>query len=119
MCNVLFNNPSRDLFSRAFAQQCPKENPAGPAVESETVTLSGRIVYHDEIRKWIELHLEKPSCVVDSVQLLAGGGGAFEVDEGNFRSLEVFRGCTASVTGQLGLPGTGYYSADLYLSVPS
>jgi hypothetical protein len=32
-------------------------------------------------------------------------------------SIEVFRGCRVTVRGPLGIPGTGYYSAELYQDV--
>jgi len=95
------------------AQECPKDNPNGPPVDSVSQRLTGKVVYHDEIRQWFELVLDTPTCGQSSVQLLQGGG-AFEVDEGNAHAVEVFRGCRVTVDGPLGIPGTGYYSADMY-----
>jgi hypothetical protein len=97
----------------AKAQECPKDNPNGPPFDSVSRRLTGKVVYHDEIRQWFELVLDSPTCRQSSVQLLQGGG-AFEVDEGNAHAIEVFRGCHVTVEGPLGIPGTGYYSADIY-----
>lgn len=98
------------------AQECPKENTNGPSFDSASRSLTGQVVYHDEIRQWFELVLDSPVCGQNSIQLLQGGG-AFEVDEGNARAIEVFRGCHVSVEGPMGIPGTGYYSADIYQNV--
>ena len=98
----------------APAQSCPKENPSGPLIESAPQTLTGKVVYHDEIRQWFGLQLDTPVCGVDKEIQLLQGGGAFEVDEGNAHEIEVFRGCRVTVHGPLGIPGTGYYSAELY-----
>jgi len=99
----------------AAGQQCPKDNPSGPPTDSISRTLSGVVVYHDELRRWFGLQLTKPVCGSHEVQLLKSGG--FEVDEANAREIETFRGCKVTVTGPLGIPGTGYYSADLYQNV--
>ncbi len=101
-------------FRPAIAQSCPKENPNGPSIESDPQTITGKVVYHDEIRQWFGLQLDSPVCGVDKEIQLLQGGGAFEVDEGNAYAIEVFRGCRVTVRGALGIPGTGYYSAELY-----
>ena len=100
----------------ARAQTCPKENPNGPSIESVPRTLKGTVVYHNEIRQWFGLQMDGPVCGVNEIQLLQGGG-AFEVDESNAHALEVFRGCRVTVQGPLGIPGTGYYSAEVYQNV--
>jgi hypothetical protein len=99
---------------QATAQACPSENPNGPSKESASRTLSGKVIYHDEIRQWFGLQLDAPVCGEDKEIQLLQGGGAFEVDEGNAHGIEVFRGCRVTVHGPLGIPGTGYYSAELY-----
>jgi len=100
----------------ANAQLCPQENAKGPSKASVSRTLSGTVVYHDEIRQWFGLKLDAPVCGEREIQLLQGGG-AFEVDGSNAHSIETFRGCRVIVDGPLGIPGTGYYSADLYQDV--
>jgi hypothetical protein len=100
----------------AGAQECPREGATGPSVASVPRSLTGLVVYHDELRQWLELKLDTPVCGVHSVQLLRSMG-AFEVDEGNARKLEMWRGCHITTRGPLGVPGTGYYSADQYQDV--
>jgi hypothetical protein len=106
------------LFAMRFAgaQSCPEENPNGPSKESASRTLTGKVVYHNEIRQWFGLQLDKPVCGLTEIQLLQGGG-AFEVDESNAHLIETYRGCSVTVQGALGIPGTGYYSAELYQNV--
>jgi hypothetical protein len=97
-----------DLHARG--QQCPKENPDGPSQPSEARTLEGQLIYHDGIRKWFELKLDRPECGKESVQLVQGGAWA----PGNPASLETLRGCHVRTKGVLDFPTTGYYSLDLY-----
>ena len=98
----------------ASSQQCPKENPNGPGQPSESRTLEGKLVYHDGIRKWFELKLDRPECGQQSIQLLQGGG-AFA--PWNPASLETLRGCRIRTKGNLAFPSTGYYTLDLYQNV--
>jgi hypothetical protein len=98
----------------ARGQKCPKENPNGPSQRSETRTLEGQLIYHDGIRKWFELKLEEPECGQESVELVQADG-AFA--PGYPASLEILRGCRVRTKGVLDLPGTGYYSLDLYQAV--
>jgi hypothetical protein len=94
----------------ARGQSCPKEDPAGPLIDSSPQTLSGKIVYHDEIRQWFELRLAQPVCGQTIIQLIGK-------DESLDRTVQTLRGCSATVQGLLGLPGTGYYSAAIYQQV--
>lgn len=98
----------------ARGQQCPKENPNGPSHPSETRTLEGQLIYHDGIRKWFELKLDRPECGQESVQLLQRGGAWVP---SNPALLETLRGCHIRTKGVLALPSTGYYTLDLYQNV--
>jgi len=98
----------------ARGQQCPKENPNGPSEPSEARKLEGQLIYHDGIRKWFELKLDRPECGQESVELVQGDG-AFA--PGYPASLEILRGCRVRTKGVLDLPSTGYYSLDLYQAV--
>ncbi len=53
------------------AQSCPKENPNGPSTEFTSLTLTGKLIYHNEIRQWFELRLAKPVCGQTSIQLFS------------------------------------------------
>jgi hypothetical protein len=95
-------------------QQCPKKNQNGPSQPSEARTLEGQLIYHDGIRKWFELKLDRSECGQESVELVQVYG-AFA--PGYRASLETLRGCRVRTKGVLGLPSTGYYSLDLYQAV--
>jgi hypothetical protein len=86
----------------AFAQECPRSDPAGPGTPSRVRTLEGRLVFHDDIRGYFELKLDRPQCGEGSVQLTAD----------KYASLEVFRGCRVSSTGIIDFSPTGYYSLE-------
>ena len=88
----------------ASAQQCPRSSATDSA--SRTQTLKGRLIYHDGIRQWFELKLDKPKCGKQSVQLTA--------PENGWKSLQSFRGCRVASLGQIDFSPTGYYSLDLY-----
>ena len=98
------------------AQSCPLENPHGPSIPSSTRTLTGTIVYHDDLRQWLGIRLDSPVCGQSEIELYASG----KMDtqrESNQRRLETLRGCKAKVTGTLDLAPTGYYSTDIFQSV--
>ena len=89
----------------AQGQDCPKSSSDGPSIPSATETLEGRLIYHDGLRKWYELKLDKSRCGQPSMQLT--------IDDKKWVSLEVLRGCTVKSSGQIDLSPTGYYSLDL------
>jgi len=95
----------------AHGQQCPKENPNGPSQPSEARTLEGKLIYHDGIRKWFELKLDRPECGQESIELVQGDG-AFA--PGSPVILEILRGCRIRTKGVLDIPSTGYYSLGLF-----
>jgi hypothetical protein len=84
---------------------------SGPSIESAAHTLSGQLVYHDQYRQWFGLKLDAPVCGVREVQLvdLDRAGEAPEAQH-----LEVFRGCRVQTTGVLDVPGTTYFSAEVF-----
>lgn len=93
------------------AQSCPKENSNGPNIDSAPQTLSGKLVYHDDLRQWFGLQLDAAVCGEKEIQLI-------QSDEASeVKPIEVFRGCGVTVHGTLGIPGTGYYSAEIYQNV--
>jgi hypothetical protein len=92
------------------AQDCPRENPAGPSIDSMPRTLVGTIVFHDDMRQWLSIDLDAPVCGQNRIEI-------FDVDYQHPRQLEVFRGCRVTTRGVLGIPSTGYYSTDVFQTV--
>lgn len=89
----------------AFAQDCPQSNPDGSGKPSSSQTLQGQLIYHDGLRKWFELRLDKPRCGQPSIQLIAS--------DKNLVLFEVLRGCRVRSSGEIYESPTGYYSLDL------
>lgn len=90
----------------AMGQDCPKSSSNGPDAAQ---TLQGQLIYHDGLRKWFELKLDKARCGQQSIQLVATGNG--------YVSLETLRGCRVESDGLVGDSPTGYYSLDLNQAV--
>jgi hypothetical protein len=88
-----------------FAQDCPQPDANGADVPSQARTLQGQIIYHDGIRQWFELKLDKPECGRSSIQLTQLGD--------NWKQLETLRGCRVKTSGTVDSSPTGYYSLDL------
>jgi hypothetical protein len=93
-----------------YAQACPKDIASAPSAELRR-TLHGQLVYHDGLRQWFELKLDKAVCGQPSIQLVRVSG--------SYAPLEVARGCRITTTGVIGLSPTGYYSLDSYQDVES
>jgi hypothetical protein len=119
-CYVLFTKRAALLIAilslaithPANAQSCPEGNPNGPNIDSASQILSGKIIFHNDLRQWFELRLDAPVCGETTVQLLPD-----QEHESLGRTIQTLRGCRASVHGALGLPETGYYSAEIYQKV--
>jgi hypothetical protein len=98
----------------ARGQQCPKDDPNGPGEPSESRTLEGKLVFHDGMRKWFELKLDRPECGQESIELLPGRS---VFSPGNLSGLETFQGCRVRTEGSLAGPASGYYTLDVNQSV--
>ncbi len=85
-----------------IAQDCPRDSETGPSTPSEARTLEGRLIYHNGIRHWFELKLDKPQCGQTSIQLV--GGGKY------WSAIEDLRGCRVRSFGIIDDSPTGYYS---------
>jgi hypothetical protein len=97
-------------FNRAFGEDC--QEPAdlnNLEFASQIRTLEGRLIFHDGIRQWFELKLDKPQCGQDSIQLMRFAG--------DVKDLQVLRGCLVKSRGPVGLSPTGYYSLDVFQDV--
>jgi hypothetical protein len=84
-------------------------NPAGPDIPSRVQSVAGKLIYHNGIRQWFELRLDKPKCGQGSLQLVQL--------KNNSKVLETLRGCHVKSTGKMGIAGTEYFSLDVYQDV--
>jgi hypothetical protein len=97
-------------INRAFGEDC--QEPAdlnNLEFASQIRTLEGRLIFHNGLRQWFELKLDKPQCGQDSIQLMRFKGSP--------RDLQVLRGCQVKSSGPVGLSPTGYYSLDIFQDV--
>ena len=95
--------------AQAFGQECPRESSTGPSIPSRARSLEGQLIFHNDIRGWFELRLDRPQCGNNSIQLVP-----FK-EKGN--ALEEFRGCRIRSTGTIDFSPTGYYSANVFQDV--
>lgn len=93
----------------AFGQQCPRTSATGLGTASEVRILEGRLVFHDSIRKWFELKLDRPECGQTSIELMP-------IDT-DWTPVEVLRGCRVRSSGTIDFSPTGYFSLDTYQDV--
>lgn len=98
------------VVDRAHGQECPRRSATGPTIASQVRTVEGRLVFHDDVRQWFELELDKPQCGERSIQL---------VQLQTKVPLEVFRGCRIKSSGAIDFSGTGYFSLDTFQDVKS
>lgn len=75
------------LAEQQRAQSTPKE----PEIPTQVQTLSGQLVYHDGIRKWFELKLDRAQSGQGSIQLVSAGQ--------DWKQMEVLRGCRVRTKG--------------------
>jgi hypothetical protein len=92
--------------TQAFGQECPLELSTGPSTPSTVRTLEGQLIFHNNIRGWFELKLDRTECGHNSVQLV-------QFNE-NATPLELFRGCRIRSSGTIDFSSTGYYSAVIF-----
>jgi hypothetical protein len=101
------------LSTSLLAQTCPTtaDSEQGRAAADPSV-LHGRLVYHEDLRDWLGLELDKPACGQHEIQLVF-------TDAAVWRKAEALRGCSLTVTGKIFDSPTGYYSAGLAVSDPT
>lgn len=92
---------------QAEAQTCP----TGFEEASAASTLHGILTYHDELREWLGLKLDKPTCGEDEIELVF-------LEPKHWREAEARRECAVTVIGRLFYSPTGYYSADMAVTDP-
>lgn len=92
-----------------LAQECPSASAEGDWTESVPRAITGTLVYHDDLRGWFELALDRRQCDEDSIQLIP--------TEAIGDALQRLRGCRVVSTGAIAFSPTGYYSLRLYQPV--
>lgn len=85
------------------AQQCPVENTSGLGEARESSALHGTLIFHDELRQWLGISLDRPICGQTEIQLVFSNGRAW-------REAEALRACAVTAIGKLYYSPTGYYS---------
>ncbi len=90
----------------ASGQMCPEPSTTGPSRPSEARELEGQLLFHDDLRRWFELKLEKPLCGQTSIQVFA--------PEQGITHIETLRNCRVKARGELDYSSTGYYSLDMF-----
>lgn len=95
----------------ALGQQRSQSTLKEPETSSQAETLSGQLVYHDGLRKWFELKLDRAQSGQSSIQLIPAGE--------DWEPIEVLRGCRVRSTGPIfsSPVGDSYYSLDTTQSV--
>jgi len=88
--------------SHAFGLECPRQS-LGSMIPSRVRSLEGRLIYHDGIRQWFELKLDKSQCGEASIELI--------------HAPETLRGCRVKSTGSIDFSPTGYYSLEEFQDV--
>lgn len=94
------------VAGQAFGQDCPTGTSP-----SKARTLEGQLIFHNGIRGWFELKLDRAVCGQKSVQVLQFKKGS--------KALASFRGCRIRSSGTIDFSPTGYYSADIFQDVQS
>jgi len=90
----------------AHGPQKPQSTVKEPEIPSQVETLSGQLVYHDGIRKWFELKLDRAQSGQSSLHLLSAGQ--------DWKQMQVLRGCRVRSRGLIFLSPTGPYTSGYY-----
>ena len=93
----------------AAGEDCPRASSTSPDTASQIRLLEGRLVFHDDIRGWWGLELNKPQCGQKFVQLIP--------KEGQAKALQVLRQCRIKSTGSIDFSPTGYYTLNVFQNV--
>jgi hypothetical protein len=100
------------LSTLLLAQTCPTAADSEQGRDaSRSSLLHGQMAYHDDLRQWLGLKLDKRACGQGEIQLVFADATAW-------RKAEALRGCSLTVDGKIFDSPTGYYSAKLAMSDP-
>jgi hypothetical protein len=94
------------VCAAGVAQNCPGPDGSVPAAS----TLHGVVQYHDDLRQWIGLNLDKPACGQSEIQLT--------FSRTDHRAAKSISGCGATVSGSIFEGMTGHFSAELAIADP-
>lgn len=97
-CPIMLLVASNALW--AEPQKCPTETIDVP------ITITGTLEYHSGVYAWYGVHLAKPACGQEVLQI------GFD-DKADFREAHRYLGCQITVTGNLFAPDTGSWSVPL------
>lgn len=89
----------------ALGQQTTQATVKTPEIPSQVETLSGQLVYHDVLRKWYELKLDRAESGQSSIQLVYAG----QV----WKQIQALRGCRIRSRGLIFPSPTGPYTSRL------
>ena len=90
-------------YGIAVGQQ-PQSKEREAETPPQVQTLTGQLVYHNGIRKWFELKLDREQSGQTSIQLVPEGD--------DWKQIDVLRGCRVSSKGPIYSSPTGYYSLE-------
>jgi hypothetical protein len=96
----------------AFGQQKPQSTVKEPDIPSRVQTLNGQLVYHDGIRKWFELKLDRAQSGQASIQLVPAIADSKQIQV--WKQIQVLRGCRVRSKGPIFLSPTGPHSSGYY-----
>ncbi|HEY2460989.1 MAG TPA: hypothetical protein VGI16_09280 [Candidatus Acidoferrum sp.] len=93
------------------AQICPASNESNSGKAPKAAIIRGRLRFHDDLRHWLGIELNRPLCGKTEIQIAFSKGD-------QWKRAKTLRGCTITATGKLYDSPTGYYSADLAIFDP-
>src|SRR5215471_14680408 len=96
----------------SYAQSCPVQNSQGVGQALEASVLHGKLLYHEELRPWLGLQLDRPSCDENEVQFVFS-------DTADWRRAKSLRSCTVTASGKLYVSPTSYYEKNMAISDPT
>lgn len=91
------------------AQSCPDPDTRKPSLAASS--LHGTLIYHDELRQWLGLRVDKSICGEGEIELTF-------LEPKDWRQAEALRDCEVTVIGELFYSPTGYYSATMAVTDP-
>lgn len=92
---------------------CPDVDDNGYPHASDAQKLEGKLVFHNGLRAWYELRLDKPKCGISSLQLVQHPSD----DQNIEKKIKKYEGCRVFSKGVIDFSPTGYYALEVFQSV--